>query len=307
MDMIKKRRSRQRDLGRQKTSHLILFEFGIPGHFHLGAGGRPGPQGHAQGHRRHARNPDGMPVRRLEHIRIGKANLRIGRGKGTDLDLDFGRPDERRSPVGGLLLGRDRVPPIKALRPGSIGLDNPRKTRVVHGRPVRQGRRLDDAGLYGQEGLVHRETIPKGPELGPTLRKGLGRPEVGPLVDEKILDLERRLPFEEIGEADGGPGPTKAGRENPAKGDALLATGVPQTGGVAVHKNQEIGGAAVKLGPDEEFIFFKNGLGSVTREVDLQAPAQKRDSAKQGFDRLDVIFIQAIETRTGCGLGKLRS
>ena len=45
----------------------------------------------------------------------------------------------------------------------------------------------------------------------------------------------------------------------------------------------------------------------MAREVDFQAPTQKGEPPKHRFDRLDVTFIQAIETRTGGCLGKLRS
>jgi hypothetical protein len=89
---------------------------------------------------------------------------------------------------------------------------------------------------------------------------------------------------------------TKPGRQDPAKGDALLATRIPHTGRKAIDKNQKVRGTAVELRPNDQLFPFKDLLGPVTGQMDLEAICQERIACHTRFYRLDVVFIEARET-----------
>jgi hypothetical protein len=121
-------------------------------------------------------------------------------------------------------------------------------------------------------------------------------PEILALVQKEILNLEHRFPFQQVRKTDRGAHLTKPGRQDPAKGDALLTTRIPHTGRKAINKNQEIGGSAIELRPDNELFAFKNLLCPVAGQMDFEAARQERIACHTRFYRLDVVFIEARET-----------
>ena len=121
-------------------------------------------------------------------------------------------------------------------------------------------------------------------------------PEVLALVHEQVFDLESRFTLQEVRQTDSGPFETKAGRQNPPKGETLLSRGIPESGSESFQEEEEAGGSTVELGPDQEFLSLENLLGPVAGQMDFETTCQERIALCNSFYRLDVVFIEARET-----------
>jgi len=82
--------------------------------------------------------------------------------------------------------------------------------------------------------------------------------------------LQGRFSLEQIRQTDGGTFQSKPGIEEPTEGEPFLTRGIPEGGGEAFDKQEEAGGTAVELGPDEELLSLEYLLGSVAGQMNFE-------------------------------------